>query len=86
MNNLNWPTAFVIVAVIFAGAFVYNKPTGAVLGGSAGMIPGGHQGQSFFQTIDGKVRHCVKELKRSGPTDQPMNVLWRIRCTSYTSG
>lgn len=44
MNNLNWPTAFVIVAVIFAGAFVYNKPTGAVLGGSAGMISGGHQG------------------------------------------
>ena len=55
MNKLNWPTAFVIVALIFAGAFVYNKPTGAVLGGSAGMISGGHQGQSFFQTIDGKV-------------------------------
>ena len=26
MNKLNWPTAFVIVAIIFAGAFVYNEP------------------------------------------------------------
>ena len=35
MNKLNWPTAFVIVAFIFAGAFVYNKPIGAALGGRA---------------------------------------------------
>ena len=38
MNKLNWPTAFVIVAIIFAGAFVYNKPIGAALGASDGMI------------------------------------------------
>mgnify|MGYP005737762857 CR=1 FL=1 len=38
MDKLNWPTAFVIVAIIFAGAFVYNKPTDAGLGSDAGMI------------------------------------------------
>ena len=32
MNKLNWPTAFVIVAIIFAGAFVYSKPIEAALG------------------------------------------------------
>ena len=37
MNKLNWPAAFVIVAIIFAGAFVYNKPTDAGLGSDAGM-------------------------------------------------
>ncbi len=29
MNKLNWPTAFVIVVIIFAGAFVYNTPIDA---------------------------------------------------------
>ena len=40
MNKLNWPTAFVIVAIIFAGAFVYNIPTGAIGSNSSqnGMI------------------------------------------------
>ena len=40
MKKLNWPTAFVIVTVIFAGAFFYNKPTGAIGSNSSrnGMI------------------------------------------------
>tara|TARA_B100001057_G_scaffold245848_1_gene246208 strand:+ start:248 stop:352 length:105 start_codon:yes stop_codon:yes gene_type:complete len=29
MNKLNWPTAFIITAIIFAGAFIYNKPIDA---------------------------------------------------------
>ena len=29
MNKLNWPKAFVIVAIIFASAFVYKTPIGA---------------------------------------------------------
>ena len=32
MNKLNWPAGFVIVAIIFAGAFIYNKPNGAAFG------------------------------------------------------
>jgi len=32
MNKLNWPTTFVIVAIIFAVAFVYSKLIGAALG------------------------------------------------------
>ena len=45
MNKLNWPTAFVIAAIIFAGAFIYNTPTGAGLGSDGGMILKGHEGE-----------------------------------------
>ena len=31
---MNWPTAFVIAVAICAGAFLYNKPSDAALGGS----------------------------------------------------
>jgi hypothetical protein len=37
MNNLNCPTAFVITAIIFAGAFIDNKPTTAAFE-SDGMV------------------------------------------------
>ena len=56
MTKLNWPTAFVIVALIFAGAFVYNKPTGAAFVSNETIASG--DGDSFFHLKDGKVRLC----------------------------
>ena len=57
MNTLNWPTAFVIVAIIFAGAFVYNKPTTAAFG-SDGMISASSDG-GVYQLKGNKVRGCT---------------------------
>ena len=57
MNKLNWPTAFVIVAIIFAGAFVYNKPTGAAFG-SDGMISASSNA-GVFQLKGNKIRACA---------------------------
>ena len=55
MNNLNWPTALVIIAVIFAGAFVYNKPTDAGFD-SDGMVATNSHG--VWQLKGSKVRFC----------------------------
>jgi hypothetical protein len=57
MNKLNWPTAFVITAIIFAGAFIYNKPTTAAFG-SDGMIATSANGYNLWQLKDGKLRRC----------------------------
>ena len=38
MNKLNWPKAFVIVAIIFASAFVYKTPIGAPPAACDGII------------------------------------------------
>ena len=69
MNTLNWPTAFVIVSIIFAGAFIYNKPTGATFGLKE-TSPGGAFKEltkistgKLWHTRVGKVRLC--EIKNS---------------------
>lgn len=56
MNKLNWPTAFVITAIIFAGAFIYNKPTDAAFG-SDEMIVKGHL-HHVWHFKGGKIRYC----------------------------
>ena len=38
MNKINWPKAFVIVAIIFASAFVYKTPIGAPVAACDGII------------------------------------------------
>ena len=65
MNKLNWPTAFVITAVIFAGAFVYNKPIGAAFGSSEMIVtvdPVTYEHQ-YLQMKDGKVRVCTLSVQ-----------------------
>ena len=75
MNKLNWPTAFVIVvAIIFAGAVVYNKPIGAALGARDGMIANTGYKNAVWQLKAGKVRLCSHDKEK-----------WKLDCTSYTS-
>ena len=70
MNKLNWPTAFVIVAIIFAGAFFYNKPTDAGLGSSE-MIASGEPNH-VWHFKNGKIRYC----QSLGPRIQPTCSMW----------
>ena len=60
MNKLNWPTAFIITAIIFAGAFIYNKPTDAGLGSSEMImqIPNDVNTHKYFQLKGDKIRLC----------------------------
>ncbi|MBH67281.1 MAG: hypothetical protein CMM58_02900 [Rhodospirillaceae bacterium] len=58
MNTLNWPTAFVIVAIIFAGAFVYNKQTVASKHTSDQMIVALGDKQ-IWQLKNGQIRWCM---------------------------
>ena len=76
MNKLNWPTAFVIVAIIFAGAFVYNKPIGAALDARDGMIAATTFAGTVWQLRGGKVRLC-QIVDGSNPVGT-------ILCSSYT--
>ena len=57
MNKLNWPTAFVIAAIIFAGAFVHNKPIGAAFR-SDGMISASSD-SGVYQLKGDKIRACA---------------------------
>jgi len=57
INKLNWPTAFVITAIIFAGAFVNHKPIGAAFG-SDGMISASSD-SGFYQLKGNKIRACA---------------------------
>ena len=76
MNKLNWPTAFVIVAIIFAGAFVYNKPTDAGLGSDAGMILKGHAGNyRIWQLRGGSLRTCYNH--------NPTGTRLEVGCTNW---
>ena len=70
MNKLNWPTAFVIVAIIFAGAFVYNKPTTAAFGSNE-MISSGEKNYAWHLK-NGKVRICM----HMGPSAVPLCTNW----------
>ena len=79
MNKLNWPTAFVIVAIIFAGAFVYNKPIGAALGASDGMIVKAGWQNAVWQLNAGKVRLC-----QTAPEKYSNNAVGTIICSPYT--
>ena len=74
MNNLNWPTAFVITAIIFAGTFVYNKPIGAALGARDGMIALNMAG-TVWQLRDGKVRIC-QIVESSAPVGDMICSSW----------
>ena len=65
INTLNSPIALVIVAFIFAGAFVYNKPTDAAFGSDDGVIATTDaansmcaRGSLIWHLKDGKVRLC----------------------------
>jgi hypothetical protein len=57
MNKLNWPTAFVIVSVIFSGAFIYNKSIDSAFESDGDMISA--VGNMVWQLRDGKIRMCA---------------------------
>ena len=57
MNQLNWPTAFVIAATILVTAFIYNKPITANNRASSGAISA-QADTSVWQLRDGQVRRC----------------------------
>ena len=56
MNKLNWPTAFVITAIIFAGAFIYNKPTTAAFGSDGTIVATGNWVWPFCFLKETKLR------------------------------
>ena len=56
---MNWPTAFVIAVAICAGAFLYNKPSDAALGGSQGSIMRIKNLEYWLQTDDRNQRVCT---------------------------
>ena len=63
---MNWPTAFVIAVAICAGAFLYNKPSHAALGGSdRGVVAL----KGFWIQFDGnKQRLCTADYDAEGQT------------------
>ncbi len=68
MNKLNWPTAFVIVAIIFAGAFIYNKPIDARKNSDSWKLAQLKQIPVVFHERSGSFRWCSP--KRPG---EPLN-------------
>jgi len=80
MNNLNWPTALVIISIIFAGAFVYNQPTVASFGLNDGMISSASE-RYVWQVKDGKIRECYNNNWAS--MNGPFNNL-SVICTPWT--
>ena len=76
MSKLNWPTAFVIVAIIFAGAFVYNKPIDAAASTGGGMIAASGYKNAVWQLKAGKVRICSAEYKGDEP--------WIMFCSRWS--
>ena len=80
MNNLNWPTALVIISIIFAAAFIYNKPIDAGFGSDGGMISTASE-TYVWQINDGKIRQCYNNnwSNQRGPFNN-LSVI----CTPWT--
>jgi hypothetical protein len=78
MNKLNWPTALVITAIIFVGAFVYNKPIDAGAS-SAGVIEGTSKGGTMWQLAPNgtAIRACYRLTAGGGR--------WAVNCTAWAN-